>query len=196
MSGFTKSEWLFILVASTQILLAFSIQNRVEDGSVPDPFPGEYLKANSLEQAMEESRKSQKISLPEPSLKDWMIGDLKVKEETAPLPSPPPVVKPIRPSEEPVRAFLLEPTHQTVFRKERKEDGSFRVMFRFEVFPKDRSGKIQVMKDGKTVLEIPFEGSTDGSHRTGAMIEKPGVYQWRIITEDYKGDYRNFSLRP
>ena len=154
------------------------------------------MKTSSLEQAVDEARKPQKLSLPESSLKDWMTGEVKVREETETVPSPTPLPKLSRPNEEPVRAFLLEPTHQTVFRKDRKEDGSFRVMFRFEVFPKDRSGKLQVLKDGKTVLEIPFEGSTDGSHRTGAMIQKPGVYQWRIITDEYKGDYRNFTLRP
>jgi hypothetical protein len=196
MNRIAKWEWAFILVASIQILLALSIQNRPDSGSAPDPFPGEYLKANSLEQAMDDSRKPLKISLPESTLKDWMVGELKIGNEAPLPPSPTPALKASRPSEEPVRAFLLEPTHQTVFRKDRKEDGSFRVMFRFEVFPKDRAGKIQVLKNGKTELEIPFEGSADGSHRTGAMIQNPGVYQWRITTEDYKGDYRNFTLRP
>jgi hypothetical protein len=196
MNRLMKWEWIYLVVAMIQIVLAISIQSPVETGSVPDPFGGEYVKASSLEQVADESRKPQKISLPESSLKDWVAGDVKIVNEAATTPSPTPVPKLTRPSEEPVRAFLLEPTHQTVFRKDRKEAGSFRVMFRFEVFPKDRAGKLQVLKDGKTVLEIPFEGSADGSHRTGAMIQKPGVYQWRIVTDEYKGDYRNFTLRP
>jgi hypothetical protein len=179
-----------------QIALAFSIPPPTKNGIVPDPFAGEYVKGSSLEQAADESRKPQKISLPESSLKDWVVGDVQTGSEATTTPSPTPAPKLARPQEEPVRAFLLEPTHQTVFRKDRKGEGSFRVMFRFEVFPKDRPGKIQVLKDGKTVLEIPFEGSSDGSHRTGAMIQKPGVYQWRIVTEEYKGDYRDFTLRP
>ena len=196
MSRFSRWEWIFMAVAVTQMILAVSIQSPADPGNPTDPFAGEYVKASSLEQAVDEARKPQKISLPESSLKDWMTGEVKIREESVSLPSPTPLPKLSRPNEEPVRAFLLEPTHQTVFRKDRNEDGSFRVMFRFEVFPKERSGKLQVLKDGKTVLEIPFEGSTDGSHRTGAMIQKPGVYQWRIITDEYKGDYRNFTLRP
>ncbi len=196
MNRFSKWEWFYIFVATGQIILAVSIQNPPDSGTAPDPFEGEYIKASSLEQAVDESRKPQKISLPESSLKDWMAGDVKMRDEVASTPSPTPLPKLSRTSEESVRAFLLEPTHQTVFKRDRKEEGAFRVMFRFEVFPKDRSGKLQVLKDGKTVLEIPFEGSSDGSHRTGAMIQKPGVYQWRIITEEYKGDYRNFTLRP
>jgi hypothetical protein len=191
-----KWEWFFILVAAFQILLAVSIQGFPESGTHSDPFAGEYMKATPIEQAVDETRKPLKISLPEPSLKDWMVGEVRLPDEPRVTlsPTPTPALKQNR--VEPVRAFLLEPTHLAIFRKDRKEKDSFRVMFRFEVYPKEKTGKIQVMKEGKAVLEIPFEASADGAHRTGAMIRKPGVYQWRIVTEDHQGDYRSFTLRP
>jgi hypothetical protein len=196
MSRINHSEWVFILIAMTQIVLSFMIPSGTPPSMRPDPFPGVYVKSSSLEQAIDDSRKPQKITLPEPSFKDWVVGEVPVLEEPIPQPSPTSPPKPNRPIGDPVQAFLLEPRHQAILRREKSDQNTFRVLFRFEVYPKEKPGKLEILKEGKRIMEIPFDGSADGAHRTGAMLQKPGVYQWRIVTEDYRGDYRSFTLRP
>jgi hypothetical protein len=196
MTRLDRSEWTFILIALALIALSVMIPLIPESVIRADPFAGEYIKGSSIEQAIDDSKKPQKITLPEPSFKDWMVGGVQDSEAPPPSPSPTPPPKISQIQGDPVQAFLLEPRHQTILRKSLADRDSFRVMFRFEVFPKENAGKLEILKDGKRILEIPFEGSADGSHRAGAMIQRPGVYQWRIVTEEYKGDFRSFTLRP
>jgi hypothetical protein len=140
------------------------------------------------------------MKLPEPSFKEWVSASLPASE-----PSPAPAVQtpvlkispPPLPSGVAVQAFLLEPKSQEILhRKPTSAQGGYRIMFRFEVYPKDRPGTLEIRRSGKTLLEIPFDGSSDGVHRAGAMLPKPGVYQWRIRLDGMKGDERSFTLLP
>jgi hypothetical protein len=140
------------------------------------------------------------MKLPEPSFKEWVTASLPASEPSPALAvqTPVPRVTPLPlPSGVAVQAFLLEPKSQEILhRKPTPAQGGYRIMFRFEVYPKDRPGTLEIRRNGKTLLEIPFDGSNDGIHRAGAMLSKPGVYQWRIRLEGIKGDERSFTLLP
>lgn len=162
---------------------------------IPDPFAGTYLASSPIQSAIEESKKQQKLSLPEPRFKEWIQPDLSLPAgEEAPTPSPPARALPRVHGPGPIQAFLLEPRSQAILRRLAK--APTRVIFHFEIFPRELGGTLEIRHNGRIFLEIPFEPSPDGAHRTGAMLTKPGVYQWRIVSEGFKGDYRLFTIRP
>ena len=200
-----RAEWTASIMAILMIVLPLIplLGGRTHPASRtitgPDPFPGSYVSESAVESAIEEAKKPSKLVLPEPTFRDWIAGGLTAPETegTPAAPSPKPPKPAPAPVGVPVQAFLLEPKDQALLRRSTGDSGSYRVMFRFEVYPKDRNGTLEIRKSGKTLLEIPFETTPDGAHRAGALLPKPGVYEWRIVSGGtFKGDFRSFTLRP